>query len=204
MRVAKPSKPGACEGFPHPRASAARAVHRNPALRRRERKRADDLESYFMSYLLSSLAHALIPAFRHRSSSLRQAVSGKTMIGVLFDASELRPPMLNTLFQHPILLQAAPQRLLSLSTADLLIIALYFVLVLAIGFYLRRFAGTGEGFFMAGREMTAWIAGLSFLAANLGSLELMDGPRRRTSMESWPPIGTGSAPSRRCFSWASS
>ncbi len=26
---------------------------------------------------------------------------------------------------------------------------------------------------MAGREMTAWIAGLSFLAANLGSLELM-------------------------------
>jgi SSS family solute:Na+ symporter len=27
--------------------------------------------------------------------------------------------------------------------------------------------------FMAGREMTAWIAGLSFVSANLGSLELM-------------------------------
>src|SRR5207247_9261231 len=26
---------------------------------------------------------------------------------------------------------------------------------------------------MAGRDMTAWVAGLSFLAANLGSLELM-------------------------------
>ena len=26
---------------------------------------------------------------------------------------------------------------------------------------------------MAGREMTAWIAGLSFVSANLGSLELM-------------------------------
>ena len=26
---------------------------------------------------------------------------------------------------------------------------------------------------MAGREMTAWVAGLSFLSANLGALELM-------------------------------
>ncbi len=49
----------------------------------------------------------------------------------------------------------------------------YFGLVLTIGFYLQRRANTGEDFFMAGREMTAWIAGLSFLSANLGSLELM-------------------------------
>ena len=34
-------------------------------------------------------------------------------------------------------------------------------------------ANTGEDFFMAGREMTAWVAGLSFLSANLGALELM-------------------------------
>jgi len=46
-------------------------------------------------------------------------------------------------------------------------------LVLAIGFYLKERSNTGEDFFMAGREMTAWIAGLSFLSANLGSLELM-------------------------------
>ena len=45
--------------------------------------------------------------------------------------------------------------------------------MLAIGFYLKEQANTGEDFFMAGREMTAWIAGLSFLSANLGSLELM-------------------------------
>ena len=45
--------------------------------------------------------------------------------------------------------------------------------MLAIGLYLKRFTKTGEDFFMAGREMTAWIAGLSFVAANLGSLELM-------------------------------
>jgi SSS family solute:Na+ symporter len=68
---------------------------------------------------------------------------------------------------------SVPSRLVTLSPVDLIIIAVYFGLVIGIGFYLKRFARTGEGFFMAGREMTAWIAGLSFLAANLGSLELM-------------------------------
>jgi SSS family solute:Na+ symporter len=65
------------------------------------------------------------------------------------------------------------QRLVQLSPLDLVIIVFYFALVLAIGFYLKERASTGEDFFLAGREMTAWIAGLSFLSANLGSLELM-------------------------------
>src|SRR6202140_2218280 len=64
-------------------------------------------------------------------------------------------------------------QLLSLGPADILVIAAYFIMVLGIGFYLKRFTTTGEDFFLAGREMTAWVAGLSFLAANLGSLELM-------------------------------
>ena len=75
-----------------------------------------------------------------------------------------------TAFTPAFLLQA---QLMTLSTVDLAIIVLYFVAVLGIGFYLKRFTKTGEDFFLAGREMTAWIAGLSFLAANLGSLELM-------------------------------
>src|SRR2546423_5175650 len=66
-----------------------------------------------------------------------------------------------------------PEKLLSLSPVDLLIIALYFVMVLGIGFYLKRFTKTGEDFFLAGRDMTSWVAGLSFVAANLGALELM-------------------------------
>src|ERR1700733_1732151 len=44
---------------------------------------------------------------------------------------------------------------------------------LGIGFYLKRFTQTGDDFFMAGRQMTAWVADLSFLSANPGSLELM-------------------------------
>ena len=67
----------------------------------------------------------------------------------------------------------APTQLVHLSVVDMLIIVFYFALVLTIGFYLRNRANTGEDFFMAGREMTAWVAGLSFLSANLGALELM-------------------------------
>src|SRR5271154_2143623 len=66
-----------------------------------------------------------------------------------------------------------PARLVHLSAVDVVIVVFYFALVLAIGFYLRGRANTGEDFFMAGREMTAWVAGLSFLSANLGALELM-------------------------------
>jgi len=66
-----------------------------------------------------------------------------------------------------------PERLVHLSSVDLAIIAIYFLAVLCIGFYLKRFAQSGEDFFLAGRKMTAWVAGLSFLSANLGSLELL-------------------------------
>ncbi len=63
--------------------------------------------------------------------------------------------------------------MLHLRPVDLLIIIIYFIFVLAIGFYLKKFASTGDDFFMAGRKMTAWIAGLSFISANLSSLETM-------------------------------
>jgi len=63
--------------------------------------------------------------------------------------------------------------LVHLSSVDAVIIVFYFALVLAIGFYLKRRSNTSEDYFLAGREMTAWIAGLSFLSANLGALELM-------------------------------
>jgi SSS family solute:Na+ symporter len=67
----------------------------------------------------------------------------------------------------------AAERLVKLAPVDLAIVVIYFALVLVIGFYLKRFATTGEDFFMAGREMTAWVAGLAFVSANLGSLELL-------------------------------
>jgi SSS family solute:Na+ symporter len=74
---------------------------------------------------------------------------------------------------NPALLLFNTPTLVHLSPVDLVIIVFYFALVLAIGLYLKEQANTGEDFFMAGREMTAWVAGLAFLSANLGSLELM-------------------------------
>src|ERR1700744_1727229 len=71
------------------------------------------------------------------------------------------------------LLLLASQTLVSLSPVDLAVIALYFAMVLGIGLYLKSFTKTGEDFFLAGRDMSAWVAGLSFVAANLGALELM-------------------------------
>jgi SSS family solute:Na+ symporter len=70
------------------------------------------------------------------------------------------------------LLQSA-EPLAHLRALDIAVIAIYFAMVLWIGFYLKGQSNTSEEFFMAGREMTAWIAGLSFVSANLGSLELM-------------------------------
>ena len=69
---------------------------------------------------------------------------------------------------------AGPMRSLAhLNAVDIAVIAIYFGIVIFIGFYLKGTTTTSEEFFMAGREMTAWIAGLSFVSANLGSLELM-------------------------------
>jgi SSS family solute:Na+ symporter len=64
-------------------------------------------------------------------------------------------------------------QLVHLHWLDTLVILIYFAAVLGLGFLLQRQTQTSEDFFLAGREMTAWVAGISFLAANMGALELM-------------------------------
>jgi solute:Na+ symporter, SSS family len=82
-------------------------------------------------------------------------------------------PITVTVGHFPALLALSAEPLVRLRFLDIAIIAIYFAMVIWIGFYLKGQANTSEEFFMAGREMTAWIAGLSFVSANLGSLELM-------------------------------
>ncbi len=81
----------------------------------------------------------------------------------------------NTAALAPSLVMAdvQPRSLAHLDGVDILVIGIYFAIVIFIGFYLKGSSNTSEDFFLAGREMTAWIAGLSFVSANLGSLELM-------------------------------
>ncbi len=60
-----------------------------------------------------------------------------------------------------------------LSAIDWAIIGLYFVFIIGIGLYLRGFTKTGDDFFLAGRKNSSWVAGLAFLSANLGALEIL-------------------------------
>src|SRR4029079_14649327 len=64
-------------------------------------------------------------------------------------------------------------RVMHLAPIDLLLIAIYGAFVLAIGFLLRRQMTGSAEFFMAGRSMPAWVAGLAFLSANLGAQEMI-------------------------------
>ena len=92
-------------------------------------------------------------------------------------------------------MQETTAKLISLSPVDVAIIVIYFAMVIGIGIYLKKYASKGEGFFLAGREMSAWVAGLAFISANLGALELMGwASEPPINTASWRFIGIGSAP----------
>jgi solute:Na+ symporter, SSS family len=56
---------------------------------------------------------------------------------------------------------------------DYAIMVVYFAFVLGIGFALKRYMRTSTDFFLSGRSIPAWIAGLAFLSANLGAQEVI-------------------------------
>src|SRR5438105_6295520 len=62
---------------------------------------------------------------------------------------------------------------ISLGGIDYAILIIYFVFVLGIGWALRRVIRSSEDFFLSGRSIPAWIAGLAFISANLGAQEVI-------------------------------
>ncbi|MFJ5541482.1 sodium:solute symporter family protein [Micromonospora chalcea] len=62
---------------------------------------------------------------------------------------------------------------LNMNALDYLILALYFVTVLGVGFAARRAIRTSVDFFLSGRSLPAWVTGLAFVSANLGALEII-------------------------------
>ncbi|MEV8389684.1 MULTISPECIES: sodium:solute symporter family protein [unclassified Streptomyces] len=56
---------------------------------------------------------------------------------------------------------------------DYTILAIYFVVVLGIGFAARASVKTSLDFFLSGRSLPAWVTGLAFVAANLGATEIL-------------------------------
>ena len=57
-----------------------------------------------------------------------------------------------------------PENAIGLSFVDWLIIAIYFIFVIGIGFYLKKFTKNENDFFLAGRRNSSWVAGLAFLS----------------------------------------
>lgn len=60
-----------------------------------------------------------------------------------------------------------------LGVIDGAILIVYFAFVLGIGFVLKRHMRTSTDFFLSGRLIPAWVAGLAFLSANLGAQEVI-------------------------------
>src|ERR1700744_3322453 len=65
---------------------------------------------------------------------------------------------------------------LHLGTVDYVILAIYFAVVLGIGFIARLSIKSDLDFFLSGRSLPAWITGIAFIAANLGSREILGQP----------------------------
>ena len=62
---------------------------------------------------------------------------------------------------------------MNLTIVDWIIMLVYFVFVLGIGFALKRYMKTSTDFFLSGRSIPAWVAGLAFISANLGAQEVI-------------------------------
>ncbi len=62
---------------------------------------------------------------------------------------------------------------MKLAFVDYLILSLYFVFVLGIGWRLRKKISTSGDFLTSGHSVPVWITSLAFLAANLGAQELV-------------------------------
>jgi solute:Na+ symporter, SSS family len=62
---------------------------------------------------------------------------------------------------------------MKLGLVDWSIILIYFTFVLGVGVALKRKMRTTADFFLSGRSIPAWIAGLAFVSANLGAQEVI-------------------------------
>jgi len=62
---------------------------------------------------------------------------------------------------------------INLGSVDYVLLVVYFLFVLGIGYALKRSMKTSSDFFLSGRSIPAWITGLAFISANLGAQEVM-------------------------------
>lgn len=63
--------------------------------------------------------------------------------------------------------------LMSIGPIDYVIIGVYFVFVISVGYLLKKQMVSSEDFFLSGHRIPSWITGLAFISANLGAIEVM-------------------------------
>src|ERR687883_1439399 len=66
-----------------------------------------------------------------------------------------------------------PNVQLHLGAVDTVLLFIYFVFVIGIGFALKRAVTNSTDFFLSGRSLPAWVTGLAFISANLGAIEIL-------------------------------
>src|SRR4051794_20958118 len=62
---------------------------------------------------------------------------------------------------------------MSLHLADYLIIAVYFLFVISVGFIIKRRIKSSNDFLASNRNIPLWITSLAFISANLGAQEVL-------------------------------
>jgi SSS family solute:Na+ symporter len=62
---------------------------------------------------------------------------------------------------------------LHVGALDYILVAIYFVFVLGIGYLARSQISSSLDFFLSGRRLPAWVTGIAFVSANLGAVEIM-------------------------------
>jgi solute:Na+ symporter, SSS family len=62
---------------------------------------------------------------------------------------------------------------INVGALDYILIAVYFVFVLGIGYLARTQISSSLDFFLSGRRLPAWVTGIAFVSANLGAVEIM-------------------------------
>jgi SSS family solute:Na+ symporter len=60
-----------------------------------------------------------------------------------------------------------------LQSIDWMILLVYLIFVLGIGFAVKRLMKSSTDFFQSGRSLPAWVTGLAFISANLGAQEVI-------------------------------
>lgn len=66
-----------------------------------------------------------------------------------------------------------PSLMTQITALDYVVMAIYFAVVLGIGWALRRKMRTSNDFLLSGRSLPPWVTGLAFLSANLGAQEVI-------------------------------